>query len=248
MKISERIKEYRKVNNLTQSEFASMLYVSKQAVSKWENENGSPDVSLYPKLAELFNISVDELMGVNVPKKQNSRKKKYYLILLLVIVIFLISTVTIILLINKLNHHKKTLMDQATLILKTEKSLNESLPEVEIYEYVDTSEMSHLNSWYPTNTYYFIFKENEKLQTFCEQMTEENGWVSEVEASIKNILPSSILPYCYNGDYFKIICTNNASINEVPVNTGSYKIEFYCYQKELNRLIVAIFNYEVKND
>lgn len=45
MKISERIKEYRKQNHLTQSEFASKLYVSKQAVSKWENENGYPDVS-----------------------------------------------------------------------------------------------------------------------------------------------------------------------------------------------------------
>ena len=61
MKISERIRKYRKENNLTQSEFASMLFVSKQAVSKWENDRGTPDVSLLPELSKILNVSIDPL-------------------------------------------------------------------------------------------------------------------------------------------------------------------------------------------
>ena len=70
MKLSDRIKKYRLDNNMTQQELADKLYVSKQAVSKWENERSLPDVSLYPVIAEMLNISVDELMGTNVTKKK----------------------------------------------------------------------------------------------------------------------------------------------------------------------------------
>ena len=47
MKFSQYIKNYRKKNNLTQQELANKLYVTKQAISKWENDKGIPDVSLY---------------------------------------------------------------------------------------------------------------------------------------------------------------------------------------------------------
>ena len=63
MKISERIKKYREENHITQQELADKLYVSKQAISKWENDKSLPDVSMYPTIASLLNITVDELMG-----------------------------------------------------------------------------------------------------------------------------------------------------------------------------------------
>ena len=46
MKLSEQIKKYRKENNLTQEQFASKLFVSKQAVSKWETDRSYPDINL----------------------------------------------------------------------------------------------------------------------------------------------------------------------------------------------------------
>ena len=59
MKLSEYIKNYRKTNNLTQTDLASKLYVSKQAISKWENDVCLPDVSLYPILSEMLNVSIE---------------------------------------------------------------------------------------------------------------------------------------------------------------------------------------------
>ena len=64
MKLSEILKEYRNNNNLTQTDLASKLFVSKQAISKWENDKGYPDLSLYPVLAEITGLSIDELMGI----------------------------------------------------------------------------------------------------------------------------------------------------------------------------------------
>ena len=62
LKIGNRIKEKRRERNLTQEELASMLGVTKAAVSKWENEESYPDITLLKPLARAFGVSVDELL------------------------------------------------------------------------------------------------------------------------------------------------------------------------------------------
>jgi len=62
MNIGKNIASLRKKNNLTQEELANKLGVSAQAISKWENENSCPDISLLPKIADLFGITVDALI------------------------------------------------------------------------------------------------------------------------------------------------------------------------------------------
>ena len=63
--LGERIASYRKAANMTQAELAEACSVTAQAVSKWENDLTAPDISLIPKLAELFYITTDELLGVS---------------------------------------------------------------------------------------------------------------------------------------------------------------------------------------
>ena len=53
----------RKELGLTQEQLAGALGISYQAVSKWENELSSPDISTLPLLADLFDITIDELFG-----------------------------------------------------------------------------------------------------------------------------------------------------------------------------------------
>jgi len=62
--LGERIAYFRKQSGLTQEGLAEKCSVSAQAVSKWENGLSAPDISLIPALAELFNITCDELLGV----------------------------------------------------------------------------------------------------------------------------------------------------------------------------------------
>lgn len=62
--LGERIAAYRKKVNLTQEQLAEKCSLTAQAVSKWENNLTAPDLSLIPRLAEIFNVTCDDLLGV----------------------------------------------------------------------------------------------------------------------------------------------------------------------------------------
>lgn len=61
--LGTRIAALRKEKGLTQEELAEKLGVSSQAVSKWENDLSCPDIMLLPRLAEIFDTTVDELLS-----------------------------------------------------------------------------------------------------------------------------------------------------------------------------------------
>ena len=63
LKLNDTICFYRKKQGLTQEELAQRLGVTNQSVSKWESAQCCPDISLIPKLADIFDISIDELFG-----------------------------------------------------------------------------------------------------------------------------------------------------------------------------------------
>lgn len=60
--LGEKLKDLRKDKNISQERLAQYLGVSFQAVSKWENSNTYPDISLLPDIARFFGITVDELL------------------------------------------------------------------------------------------------------------------------------------------------------------------------------------------
>ena len=80
------IKEIRKNNNLTQKELADKLFVTYQAVSKWENNKSIPDIAILQKISELYNIDLNNLTITN-KKKSN----KLYLLIIIIILIILSS-------------------------------------------------------------------------------------------------------------------------------------------------------------
>ena len=61
--IGKRISVNRKRLGLTQDQLAEKLGVTAQAVSKWENDQSCPDIATLPRLAEIFGITTDELLG-----------------------------------------------------------------------------------------------------------------------------------------------------------------------------------------
>ena len=63
MTIGKRIAALRREKGLKQDDLAGMLEVSPQAVSKWENDQTCPDISLLPGLAKILGITVDELLS-----------------------------------------------------------------------------------------------------------------------------------------------------------------------------------------
>lgn len=59
-----RIAQYRKDAVMTQEQMAQELGITAQAVSKWENGQSLPDITQLPRLAELFDVSIDALFGM----------------------------------------------------------------------------------------------------------------------------------------------------------------------------------------
>lgn len=62
------IKKLRRSANMTQEQLAEMLSISSQAVSRWENGAAMPDISLLPVLSNIFGVSSDELLEINVER------------------------------------------------------------------------------------------------------------------------------------------------------------------------------------
>ena len=60
---SEKIKQLRKMRNLTQKELADKLFVEQTTVSSWERGKAFPDTLRLQSIADFFNVGVDELLG-----------------------------------------------------------------------------------------------------------------------------------------------------------------------------------------
>ncbi len=74
LSLGENIKRKRIEQGLTQDEVATHLGVSFQSVSKWERGDGYPDIELLPSIANYFNISIDELLGMSNSEKAENYK------------------------------------------------------------------------------------------------------------------------------------------------------------------------------
>ena len=62
MNIGENIYKYRTANNMSQTDLANALEVSRQSVSKWENNSAVPDLERIIKMSKLFDVTLDELV------------------------------------------------------------------------------------------------------------------------------------------------------------------------------------------
>ena len=96
MKFSEKIKEIRKMQNLTQEQFAEKIFISRNAVAKWESDRGYPDIQNLITISEVFEISLDDLI-------KNDKKLKTKIILdsaskkwLILVIIYLIAIISYI--------------------------------------------------------------------------------------------------------------------------------------------------------
>lgn len=106
--IGSIIKDIRKKNNLTQNEFASILGVTFQAVSKWENDKSIPDITILKDISNKFNVDLNYLIS---GKKVNINKKSFFKknMIIIIAIIFIIISICIFLFFHKHNYEFKTL-------------------------------------------------------------------------------------------------------------------------------------------
>lgn len=71
MDFGDKLKQYRINEGLSQEQLAEKMGVSRQAITKWETKRGLPDVENIIILAELFKLTLDELVLSEVKKQEN---------------------------------------------------------------------------------------------------------------------------------------------------------------------------------
>ena len=74
MTLEEQIRNCRKQAGISQEKMAEMIGVSRQAITKWENGTGTPDIANLVAIAELFQISLDELL---LNEKREKKQSEY---------------------------------------------------------------------------------------------------------------------------------------------------------------------------
>lgn len=75
LETAERLMKLRKQKGYSQEELADKLGISRQAVSKWERAEASPDTDNLIELAKLYGVSLDELLGINTNKEEKTEEK-----------------------------------------------------------------------------------------------------------------------------------------------------------------------------
>ena len=68
--LGARIAALRKEKGMTQLELAQQMGVTDKAVSKWERDLSYPDINTIPRLAEVLGVSLEDLMQIYTPEKQ----------------------------------------------------------------------------------------------------------------------------------------------------------------------------------
>lgn len=71
--LAENLKKYRIKKNLTQEELADLLGLTPQSISKWERAESYPDITLLPALANIFETSIDLLIGMDTIRAEQTR-------------------------------------------------------------------------------------------------------------------------------------------------------------------------------
>ena len=77
MELSEKLVKLRKQSGMTQEELAAKIFVTRTAVSKWENGKGYPAIDSLKLLSSVYGISLDELISDDdVIAAQNAKKRR----------------------------------------------------------------------------------------------------------------------------------------------------------------------------
>lgn len=76
MTLGERLREYRQIEGLSQEQLAESLHVSRQAITKWENDKGLPDIDNLLAIGKMMGVPLDDLVKSETEIVQQTSEKR----------------------------------------------------------------------------------------------------------------------------------------------------------------------------
>lgn len=108
--IGETIASLRKKNGMTQNELAEKMNVTDKAVSKWERDISCPDINTISKLADILNVSVEELLSAKQKDCSNSKRKDLINLIFKAIALAMGIAVLVLNILNKIDLKSSIIM------------------------------------------------------------------------------------------------------------------------------------------
>lgn len=105
MSFGENLTNLRRQKGWSQDDLANNLDLSRQAISKWENETSKPDIDNIKKISKIFSIKIDDLINNELPddkavtldvKKEEKREKIITIIKLMIIAVIILYVISVI--------------------------------------------------------------------------------------------------------------------------------------------------------
>ena len=231
-KLSDNIKKYRKKQNLSQTELANKLYVTKQAISKWETGRGYPETSIIPQIAKELGVSIDVLMG-----QKFFTKKRIFMMVISLIFIMLMMIMAMISI--RFFEQRKIYSDFTDHL---EEVIQIDLPNNGMLEYSNYENwMEYGNLITVSQMSYLVFNRRYQIEEFESVLENDVRWMTSITDEELIYIPTILYPYQDKGDYFLIYNIENNSYNQQSPSNQMSEYILLIYQKDNNRLL--IFDY-----
>ena len=105
MSFGENLINLRRQKGWSQDDLANNLNISRQAISKWENNTSKPDVDNIEKISKIFSVKIDELLNNELPndkavaldvKKEEKKEKTITIVKLMIIAVIILYAISVI--------------------------------------------------------------------------------------------------------------------------------------------------------
>lgn len=235
-KIGTFIYKLRIQNNLTQKELADKLLVTSQAISKWENGRGIPDIEMLQKLSEIFNVDISELLAGDIKEKKYGMHYKKIIITCITALVILCS---IIILVNNSSDSdfkiSKLASDNASFHIKGIIAYSNNKKSIYISN-VDYSKEENKKEFKDLEcVLYEIDGDVERKISTCSSQTDIDTTftlselLKDIELNVDNYTCSCGVPVC-NKLYLKINATNKDE--EIVTYNVPLELESSCDAKD----------------
>lgn len=221
-KIGKFIAELRKENNLTQTQLAEKLNITKNAVSKWERGLSLMDISLLKPLSEILGVSVSELLnGKRIEKVDNNiinetitastriyvKKEKHRLVkrMALIFLAFVILLFTSLIIISELNYGIIPLGEKMYVDFPNISSLNVKKQANKCMELILEGDIENLDKLVTSNQNFLLFESSSPNIMIDENLKELSNDVHKktyIENLKKFYQEIEVKNYKYNFFYY----------------------------------------------
>ena len=198
MNFSEKLKEIRKKEGISQEQLAERIGVTRQAITKWETGKGLPDVENMVIIAEIFKTTIDELLTDSVAKGAPET------------LVYISETVYDI---DCEKHFDVNIGSAATIMLS-------SGDDEKLHVKLSSETLENLDSMFKIK----LDDKKNKLDVICLNKNKLSRYEAEESLTVEIILPNKYSDHCEIEASVKLLAINNLHLNQLEYDGDAEQV------------------------